>query len=364
MPRHRMRIDPAEVQTFIESVTNPDTGKKLGVGGEKIDVQCQEQSLLVTVTLGYPAKSEIPSLTERILAALPTSLRGLASVQFRQDIRAHKVQPLLRVLPGVKNIIAVASGKGGVGKSTVAANVALALSAEGARVGVLDADIYGPSQPIMLGATGQPGSSDGKHMDPILSHGLQINSIGFMLDADQPVIWRGPMVSSALQQLLTLTHWDDLDYLVIDMPPGTGDIQLTLSQQVPVTGAIIVTTPQDIATQDARKGLMMFSKVNIPVLGLVENMALFRCPHCGHLEYVFGQGGADRMASEYNTPVLGRLPLDPDIRRQADSGHPTVIAAPESETAEIYRSIARKATAALALQPRDFSAKIPGVKSV
>ena len=360
-----MHFDPSEIQNIIRGIPNPDTGKNLGAGNEVIEISPGDGPLQITVTLGSPAQSQRDALAAAILSHLPAELRKGASIAFRQEIRAHKVQPMLRVLPGVKNIIAVASGKGGVGKSTVAANVALALSAEGARVGMLDADIYGPSQPTMLGASGSPASSsDGKGMVPVQSLGLQINSIGFMLDSDQPVIWRGPMVSSALRQLLTLTRWDNLDYLVIDMPPGTGDIQLTLSQQVPVTGAIIVTTPQDIATQDARKGLMMFEKVGIPVLGLVENMALFRCPHCGHLEYIFGQGGAERMSSQYNTPVLGRLPLDTEIRKQADSGRPTVAASPESEAAGIYRAIARKASALLAEQPRDFSSKIPGVKAI
>src|SRR5207249_1906171 len=256
---------------------------------------------------------------------------GAASVQVKvtSKVVAHAVQRGVKLIPGIKNIIAVASGKGGVGKSTTAVNLALALAAEGAQVGVLDADIYGPSQPTMLGIAGRPESRDGKTLEPLEAYGLQAMSIGCLIDVDTPMVWRGPMVTQALQQLLTQTNWRDLDYLIIDMPPGTGDIQLTLSQKVPVTGAVIVTTPQDIALLDARKGLKMFEKVGIPILGIVENMSTHICSNCGHEEHIFGQGGAERMCKEYGVELLGSLPLDIAIREQADSGKPTVVADPE-----------------------------------
>lgn len=276
----------------------------------------------------------LPSIVPKASArpwARPFGAAGAASVEVSvtQNIIAHKVQGTLRVMPGVKNIIAVSSGKGGVGKSTVSANLALALAHEGARVGVLDADIYGPSQPKMLGASGQPVSADGKTMEPMESLGLQINSIGFMIEEDDPMIWRGPMAAGALQQLITQTNWHDLDYLIVDMPPGTGDIQLTLSQQVPLTGAVVVTTPQDIALIDAKKGLRMFQKVNVPILGIIENMSVFICPHCGEVEHIFGEGGARRMSEQYGVPLLGELPLSAKIREQADGGLPTVAAEPD-----------------------------------
>ncbi len=277
-------------------------------------------SVALTVQPGYPIKSVGAQIEQRVRKALLDAGAGTVLLTMSGEIISHRVQRTLKTLSSVKNIIAVSSGKGGVGKSTVAANLALALSAEGARVGMLDADIYGPSQPTMLGASGQPTSSDGVNMDPIESLGLQINSVGFMISPDEPMIWRGPLVAQALTQLLNQTAWDNLDYLVIDMPPGTGDIQLTLSQSVPVTGAIVVTTPQDIALLDAKKGLRMFEKVNVPVLGIVENMAMYVCPECGHMEHVFGEGGARRMSEQYHVPVLGQLPLDAKIREQADGG--------------------------------------------
>jgi ATP-binding protein involved in chromosome partitioning len=261
----------------------------------------------------------------------------------------------------VRNIIAVASGKGGVGKSTTAVNLALALAAEGASVGLLDADIYGPSQPAMLGITGRPESADGKTMEPLIGHGLQASSIGFMIDPDTPMVWRGPMVTQALEQLLRDTNWRDLDYLVVDLPPGTGDIHLTLAQKIPVTGAVIVTTPQDIALLDARKGLKMFEKVGIPILGVVENMAMHTCTQCGHTEHIFGSGGGERMASQYGVEYLGGLPLDIRIREQTDSGRPTVVAAPDSDLAEIYRRIARRVAVRIAEQARDMSQKFPSI---
>ena len=261
----------------------------------------------------------------------------------------------------MKNLVAVASGKGGVGKSTTAANLALALTAEGARVGLLDADIYGPSQPMMMGIDRKPDSLDGKSMEPLVNHGVQVMSIGFMVSADQAMIWRGPMATQALEQLLRQTNWKDVDYLVVDMPPGTGDIQLTLSQRVPITGAVIVTTPQDIALIDARKGINMFEKVGVPILGLVENMAVHVCSNCGHAEHIFGEGGGRRLAQEQGMHYLGALPLDLKIRQQADSGQPTVVADPQSEAAGIYRQVARDVAARIALQSKDFSAKFPTI---
>ncbi len=313
------------------------------------------------IELGYPAGRELNAVKERVKKALVSAAID-AKVEVTQKIVAHAVQRTLKVLPNVKNIIAVSSGKGGVGKSTVAANLALALAREGAKVGVLDADIYGPSQPMMLGAMGRPMTNDGQKMNPIESLGLEINSIGFLVDPDEPMIWRGPLVAQALTQLLTLTNWHDLDYLVIDMPPGTGDIQLTLSQTVPVTGAVVVTTPQDIALLDAKKGLKMFEKVNVPILGIVENMSLFVCPNCGHVEHIFGEGGARRMSETYHVPVLGQLPLDAKIREQADGGKPSVAADPDGMVASIYREIALKAAAGIAKTAKDMSLKMPSIK--
>jgi ATP-binding protein involved in chromosome partitioning len=272
------------------------------------------------------------------------------------------VQRGLKVLPNVRNIVAVSSGKGGVGKSTVAVNLALALAAEGARVGMLDADIYGPSQPTMLGISGRPESEDGKTLEPLENYGIQASSIGFLIDADTPMVWRGPMVTSALTQLLNQTNWKDLDYLVVDMPPGTGDIQLTLAQQVPVTGALIVTTPQDIALLDASKGLKMFEKVGVPILGIIENMAVHVCTKCGHAEHIFGAGGAEKMAKQYGIEVLGSLPLDIRIREQTDSGRPTVIADPDGEVAVRYKAIARRVAIKIAERAKDLSSKMPSIK--
>lgn len=267
----------------------------------------------------------------------------------------------MKPLPNIKNIIAVASGKGGVGKSTTAVNLALALSQQGVRAGILDADIYGPSQPLMLGVTTRPDIKDKKSLLPIMAHGIQSMSIGYLIDETSPMAWRGPMVSMALQQLLNDTQWDDLDYLVIDLPPGTGDIQLTLAQKIPVTGAVIVTTPQDLALLDARRAYEMFRKVNVPVLGIIENMSIHICSQCGHSESIFGTGGGAEMATQYAIDLLGQLPLDIQIREQADSGKPTVIAAPHSPNALLYGHIAKQVMAKLALQAQNESGKFPTI---
>ena len=315
-----------------------------------------------SVELGYPGKSQHAALRKALIAAA----RGVAgvqnvSVEITTRIVSHAVQRGVQLLPKVKNIIAVASGKGGVGKSTTTVNLALALAAEGASVGILDADIYGPSQPMMMGISGRPESSDGKTMDPMENHGLQVMSIGFMIDADDAMIWRGPMATQALEQLLRQTNWKDLDYLIVDMPPGTGDIQLTLSQRVPITGAIIVTTPQDIALLDAKKGLKMFEKVSVPILGVVENMAVYCCPNCGHTAHIFGADGGKKMAAQYGVDYLGALPLTMSIREQADSGAPTVVADPDGEIAGLYKAMARQVAVKVAAQAKDFSSKFPTI---
>ena len=286
---------------------------------------------------------------------------GAITVNISHKVASHAVQRGVKLIPSVKNIIAVASGKGGVGKSTTAVNLALALAAEGARVGVLDADIYGPSQPTMLGISGRPESKDGKTLEPLEAHGMQAMSIGFLIDPDTPMVWRGPMVTQALEQLLRDTNWRDVDYLIVDLPPGTGDIQLTLAQKVPVTGVIIVTTPQDIALIDARKGLKMFEKVNVPIVGVVENMAIHICSQCGHAEHIFGAGGGEQMCRDYNVPFLGSLPLDIHIREDADSGRPTVAADPDGPIARIYKEIARKTAVFVAQRAEDFSTKFPNI---
>jgi ATP-binding protein involved in chromosome partitioning len=314
------------------------------------------------VELGYPAKSQIPALRKALVAAART-LPGVdnVSVNVTTKVIAHAVQRGVQLLPRVKNIVAVASGKGGVGKSTTTVNLALALAAEGASVGILDADIYGPSQPMMMGLSGQPESPDGKSMEPLENYGVQVISIGFLIDPDQAMIWRGPMATQALEQLLRQTNWRELDYLLVDMPPGTGDIALTLSQRVPLTGAVIVTTPQDIALLDAKKGLKMFEKVGVPILGIVENMAVYCCPNCGHTEHIFGADGGKRMAAEYGVDYLGALPLNLSIREQADNGRPSVVADPDSEITATYKAVARKVAVTIALKARDFSSKFPTI---
>ena len=357
-----MSITVETATTALKAVVDPNTGKDLVSSRSARNVRVAGSDVSVDVELGYPAASQIEPMRKRVIEALKGAGAANVSANVTMKIVAHTVQRGLKTLPNVRNIIAVSSGKGGVGKSTVAVNLALALSAEGARVGMLDADIYGPSQPMMLGIQGKPQSVDGKTLEPMENHGLQASSIGFLIDADQPMVWRGPMVTQALQQLLGQTNWRDLDYLVVDMPPGTGDIALTLSQQVPVTGAVIVTTPQDIALIDARKGLKMFEKVGVPILGLVENMAVHVCSKCGHAEHIFGSGGAQKMAADYGVAVLGSLPLDIRIREQTDSGRPTVVAEPDSDIANAYKAIARQVAIKIAEKAKDLSLKMPTIK--
>jgi ATP-binding protein involved in chromosome partitioning len=316
----------------------------------------------IAVELGFPAKGYHQQLIDEVKAQVE-KVEGVSSVSVdvTTKVAAHSVQKSLKPIDNVKNIIAVASGKGGVGKSTTSVNLALALAEEGAKVGILDADIYGPSQPRMLGVSGQPESKDGKTLEPMANYGLQAMSIGFLIDEETPMIWRGPMVTQALEQLLNDTNWDSLDYLVIDLPPGTGDTQLTLAQKVPVSGAVVVTTPQDIALLDARKGFKMFEKVEVPVLGIVENMSIHICSNCGHEEHIFGEGGGRRMAEQYGVNFLGALPLDIRIREETDGGKPTVVAEPEARISQIYREIARKTAAKLALQAKSYAAKFPSI---
>jgi ATP-binding protein involved in chromosome partitioning len=352
-----------DVTTALRGVIDPNTGRDFVTGKAVRKVTVTGSDVAVEIGLGYPAKSQHESLRKIVTSAV-SSMPGVGrvSVTIGTRIVSHAVQRGVKLVPGVKNIVAVASGKGGVGKSTTAVNLALALAAEGATVGVLDADIYGPSQPTMLGISGRPESTDGKTLEPLEAYGVQAMSIGFMIDADTPMVWRGPMVTQALEQLLKDTRWREVDFLIVDMPPGTGDIQLTLSQKVPVTGAVIVTTPQDIALLDARKGLKMFEKVGVPIVGIVENMSIHVCSNCGHAEHIFGEGGAARMCRDYDVPFLGSLPLDIRIREQADSGRPTVVADPEGSSAAIYREIARKVAISVAEKAADFSARFPGIK--
>ena len=350
------------IRAALALVIDPNTQKDLVTTKAIKQIQMNQGTASVTVELGYPAQSQlslIGDLVKQALAGLSAVER--VEVQVSSKIVAHTAQRGIKLMPNVKNIIAVASGKGGVGKSTTAVNLALALAAEGAAVGLLDADIYGPSQPMMMGIAGKPESADGKTMEPLENYGVQVSSIGFMIDPDSPMVWRGPMVTQALQQLLELTNWRDLDYLIVDMPPGTGDIQLTLSQKVPVTGAVIVTTPQDIALLDARKGLKMFEKVGIPILGIVENMSTHVCSNCGHHEAIFGAGGGEKMCAEYGVDFLGGLPLTMAIREQADSGKPTVVADPDGEVARIYKAIARKVAIKVAEKAKDMSSKFPTI---
>ena len=354
-------LTEAQVQSALKDVVDPNTGKDLVSTRSAKNIKVEGGNVSVDVELGYPAKSQIEPIRKLVTDRLKAAGAGNVSANVYQKIVTHAVQRGVQLVKGVKNIIAVASGKGGVGKSTTAVNLALALAAEGAKVGILDADIYGPSQPQMLGIEGRPESADGKTLEPMEAYGIQAMSIGFLIDPETPMVWRGPMVTQALTQLLGDTNWKDLDYLVIDMPPGTGDIQLTLAQQVPVTGAVIVTTPQDIALLDARKGLKMFEKVGIPIFGIIENMSIHICSKCGNEEHIFGTGGGELMAKDYDVELLGALPLDIKIREQVDSGRPTVVADPDGRTAEIYRGIARRVAVKIADQAKDMSSKFPNI---
>jgi ATP-binding protein involved in chromosome partitioning len=357
-----MAISETDVQASLRALNDPNTGRDFVSGKSVRKVQIDGNNVAVDLMLAYPARSQHEALRKLVtqqLATLPGA--GKIAVNISHKVASHAVQRGVKLIPGVKNIIAVASGKGGVGKSTTAVNLALALAAEGAQVGVLDADIYGPSQPTMLGIAGRPESKDGKTLEPLEAYGVQAMSIGFLIDVDTPMVWRGPMVTQALEQLLRDTNWRDIDYLIVDLPPGTGDIQLTLAQKVPVTGAVIVTTPQDIALIDARKGLKMFEKVSVPIVGIVENMAVHICSKCGHAEHIFGEGGAERMCRDYKVPFLGSLPLDIRIRENADSGRPTVVADPDGTIAQVYKEIARKTAVFVAQKAEDFSAKFPSI---
>ena len=357
-----MSLTVETVQAALKGLIDPNTQIDFVTSKSVKNIRVDGSDVSLDIVLGYPAKSQFDAIRKSVIAVLRElpEVKNV-SVNVSSQIVAHSVQRGVKLLPNVKNIIAVASGKGGVGKSTTAVNLALALAAEGAQVGILDADIYGPSQPMMLGITGRPTSVEENTMEPMEGHGIQASSIGFLIDDDAPMVWRGPMVTSALEQLLRQTRWRDLDYLIVDMPPGTGDIQLTLAQKVPVTGAVIVTTPQDIALLDARKGLKMFEKVGVPIVGIIENMSTYVCPSCGHEEHVFGTGGGQKMCQEYGVDFLGSLPLNLSIREQADAGRPTVVADPDGAISAIYKTIARQVAIKVATLSKDMSSKFPSI---
>jgi len=358
-----MAVTEQVLTEALKAVVDPNTGRDFVSSRAIRNLSVADGDVAFDVEMPYPCKSQMPGFRKELIAAAK-SVPGVenVSVNIQMKIVAHSVQRGVQLMPNVKNIVAVASGKGGVGKSTTAANLALALAAEGAVVGILDADIYGPSIPMMLGISGKPESDDGKTMDPMENYGVQVMSIGFLVAQDEAMIWRGPMATQALEQLLRQTNWKDLDYLIVDMPPGTGDIQLTLSQRVPMTGAVIVTTPQDIALLDAKKGIKMFQKVGVPILGIVENMAVHVCSNCGHTEHIFGADGGKNMAAEYDMDYLGALPLDIQIRLQADNGQPTVVADPDGQVAGIYKSVARQVALSIAAKNKDFTSKFPSIK--
>jgi ATP-binding protein involved in chromosome partitioning len=357
-----MNLSVETIQNALRELIDPVTGENFVDGKSARNIKVDGASVALEIVLGYPGKSVIEAIRRQVIERLK-KIDGVENVSANvfSKIVSHSAQRGVKLVPGIKNIIAVASGKGGVGKSTTAVNLALALAAEGASVGILDADIYGPSQPMMLGITGRPASRDGKTMEPMEGHGIQAMSVGFLIDPETPMVWRGPMVTQALEQLLNETNWHDLDYLLVDLPPGTGDIQLTLAQKVPVTGAVIVTTPQDIALLDARKGLKMFEKVGVPIIGIVENMAMHVCTNCGHMEHIFGTGGGAKMAAEYGIEMLGSLPLDIKIREMTDGGKPTVVSEPDGPIAGIYKDIARKCAAKIAKQSQDRSSVFPKI---
>jgi ATP-binding protein involved in chromosome partitioning len=363
LPMNEFAVADSAIREKLSTYVDPYLAQTLGEAKAIGAIACENGLVTVDLVLGFPCAD----YTDELQAALKHHLAGeLGNARLALNLKAHitphAVQRTLKPLANVKNVVAVASGKGGVGKSTTAANLALAWARQGAKVGLLDADIYGPSQPLMMGLSGaKPVSPDGKHMTPLRAHGVEVMSIGFMIDQEQPMAWRGPMVTQALTQLLGDTTWGDLDYLVVDMPPGTGDIQLTLAQRVPVSGAVIVTTPQDIALLDARKGLKMFEKVEVRVLGVVENMSMHICSACGHVEHVFGSGGGARMAAQYGVQLLGELPLDIRIREDADGGAPTVVSEPDSERARAYLLMARRTAARLATLNKDYSRAFPKI---
>ena len=357
-----MSVTVEAVQEALKVLLDPNTGIDFVTAKNLKNLRVDDGDISLDIVLGYPAKSQFDTIRKSVINALRAmpDVKNV-SVNVTSQINAHAVQRGVKLLPDVKNIIAVASGKGGVGKSTTAVNLALALAAEGAKVGILDADIYGPSQPMMLGITGRPESVEENSIEPMEGHGLQASSIGFLIDDDAPMVWRGPMVTSALEQLLRQTRWRDLDYLIVDMPPGTGDIQLTLSQKVPVTGVVIVTTPQDVALLDARKGLKMFEKVGVPIVGIIENMSTYVCPKCSHEEHIFGSGGGEKMCKEYGVDFLGALPLNLSIREDADAGRPTLVADPDGAISAIYKNIARQVAIRIATLSKDMSNKFPNI---
>lgn len=360
-----MALTQEQLLNALKEIKDPYTGLDYVSSKSIKNVAIDPARVAFSLELAYPAKSlwdKLRGELTRAVQELPGASSLVVEIECATQVVAHSAQGGVQLLTGVKNIIGVASGKGGVGKSTTAANLALALHAEGASVGLLDADIYGPSQPMMMGLSARPESSDGKTMEPLISHGVQVMSIGFLVSPNEAMVWRGPMATQALEQLLRQTNWKSLDYLIIDLPPGTGDIQLTLSQRVPMTGSVIVTTPQDIALIDARKGIRMFEKVGVPILGVLENMAVHICSNCGHAEHIFGEGGGKSMSKELGVDYLGSLPLDINIRLQADQGLPTVVADPEGSVSAIYKEVARRVAAKVSLKNKDFSSKFPTIK--
>ena len=350
-----------KIENYLLNLVHPGTNQKF-ISAKNIKEINIESDIKLLIELNYPSKSFNESYCKIISEDL-FNLTGLkVTVTIKNKILTHKAQQGINHLSNVKNVIAIASGKGGVGKSSTAVNLALALSGEGSNVGILDADIYGPSQPLMLGVNQKPKrSKDGKSMEPVIAHGIQVMSIGFLVDQETPMVWRGPMATSYLEQLLRNTEWDNLDYLIIDLPPGTGDIQLTLAQKIPVTGSIIVTTPQDIALLDARRGLKMFEKVNIPIIGIVENMATHLCTECGHEEHIFGANGGEKMSKDYDCELLGSLPLDISIRENLDQGLPSVAKDPNSKISQIYKLIALKTALKVAKFSQDYTSKFPNI---
>ena len=349
-----------QAEEIVRGIEDPFLRANLHEAGAVRRLEVASGGIELEVNLGYPAGEWRQELENRLKEELG-AVAGGAEVTVSQEIEAHAVQGGVKRIPHIKNVVAVASGKGGVGKSTTAVNLALALHLSGAKVGILDADIYGPSQPRMLGCSGKPEITSDKNMVPQSNYGIQSMSIGYLIEEDTPMVWRGPMATSALQQLLYETKWEELDYMIVDLPPGTGDIQLTLAQKIPVSGAVVVTTPQDISLIDAVKALKMFEKVKIPVLGLVENMSSYVCPGCGREEALFGSGGGEKMRQQHEVELLGKLPLDPKIREGADNGNPSVAVEPDSAVSAAYMDVARRLAALLSMRAKDYSAKFPRI---